>query len=77
MQALPLIIAAFQMAIKAAPTVIEIAVKTKEMISALFTAGLISKEKQDETHLHVDQWVACLNAGVPPPEFTVEADPEV
>jgi len=62
-------------AISAAPKVIEVVQKAKDFITALFTAGAISKERQDALHLAVDARAALAAAGIVDPAWTVEADP--
>lgn len=69
-------ISAIQLAIAAAPQVVDIVEKAKAFITSLFNAGLISKATQDAIHAHVDAYQAAALAGTPPPEFTVEADPQ-
>lgn len=60
----------------AAPQVAELAVKAKELISALFTAKVISKQQQDAMHLHVDSLAALHAAGIIPESWKVDPDPE-
>ncbi len=62
-------------AMAAAPKVIEIAQKGKELITALFTAGAISKEKQDAMHASIDARYAMHLAGIVPSYWQVEPDP--
>lgn len=66
----------FQAAIAAAPKVAALVVKAKEYIEALFTAGLISKEQQDQLHAHMDAAQAAALSGNTPPHWTVEPDPQ-
>lgn len=63
-------------ALSAAPKVAELYVKAKDMIAALFSAGLISKEKQDAQWAYVDAIKAMVDAGIVPPHWTQEPDPE-
>lgn len=69
------ILQAIYAAMSAAPTVIEIANKGKELISALFSAKAISKEVQDALHASIDARAALHAAGVVDPAWTVEPDP--
>ena len=73
---IPLIMQGIQAAIQAAPGVIAVVTKAKELITSLFTAGVITKEVQDALHQHVDAIAALVAAGVTPPAWQVEADPE-
>jgi hypothetical protein len=70
-----LIISGIQAAIAAAPQVKELAISAKNFIAGMFTAGLITKEVQDQAHAHVDAVCAAALAGQVPPAWTVEADP--
>lgn len=70
-----LVLQAIQAAITAAPGVINIIQKGKEMISSLFEAGLINKAQQDALHLEVDAIAAMVEAGITPPHWQVEPDP--
>jgi hypothetical protein len=70
------LISVVQMAISAAPTVEDIAVKAKAFVTSLFKAGVITKDQQDSVHAHVDAYAAALLAGTPPPEYLVEPDPQ-
>ena len=62
--------------LSSAPQAAELVVKAKEFITAMFTAGQISKEQQDALHLHVDSTVALAAAGIVPTWWQVEPDPE-
>ncbi len=70
-----LVIQGVEAAIAAAPQVIEVAQKGKELISALFSAKAITAEQQDKVHAHVDAIQAAVLAGQTPPAWQVEADP--
>ena len=72
---LALIIQGIEAAIAAAPKVIAVAEKGKELITSLFQAGAISIEQQHATHSHVDAIMNAALAGETPPAWTVEADP--
>ena len=70
-----MIIQGVQAAISAAPGVIEVATKAKELIQALFTAKLITKQQQDATFLYIDAHAAMVMAGITLPHWMVEPDP--
>lgn len=70
-----LIVQGIQAAISAAPSVVDIAIRAKDFIASLFRAGLITKERQDAVHAHVDAYQAALLSGQEPPHWQVEADP--
>lgn len=70
-----LIVQGIQAAIAAAPGVIAVVEKGKDLISALFTAGKITKEQQDALHARIDADAALAASGIVPPEFQVEPDP--
>lgn len=72
---LALIIQGIEAAIAAAPKVIAVAQKGKEMIAELFNAGAISIEQQHAVHSHVDAVMNAALAGETPIAWTVEADP--
>lgn len=63
-------------ALSAAPKVAELYVKAKDMVAALFAKDLISKEKQDAQWAYIDAIKAMVDAGIVPPHFQVEPDPE-
>ncbi len=71
-----IVLALIQAVLSAAPQVAELVLKAKELITALFTAKVISKEQQDAMHLHVDSLAALYAAGIVPPAWKVEPDPE-
>ncbi len=68
------IIEGIQLAIKAAPTVIAIVKAGKDLITALFTAKLISLEQQNVIHAHLESYAALWAVGIPS-HWTVEPDP--
>lgn len=74
--AILLFIQGLQALIAAAPKVAEIIGKAKDLITAMFTATLITKEQQDALHLHVDSLAALAAAGIILPHWQVEADPD-
>lgn len=64
-------------AISAAPQVMEIVQKGKELITALTGAGIITAEQQDTLHAHVDAELEKFKSGdTTPPAWLVEKDPE-
>lgn len=68
------IIQGIQMAIALAPKVVEIVTAGKNLITSLFSAGLITKEQQDAIHAHLDSYAALWAAGIPV-HWTIEPDP--
>jgi hypothetical protein len=72
---LPLILQGIQAAISAAPGVIDIVNKGKALISALFTAKVITKQMQDALHAHIDSIDAMVQAGIVPNSWQVQPDP--
>ena len=70
------VIQLIQAMLTAAPKVAELVKQGKDLISALFTNKLISKEEQDAMHAWVDGLAAMHAAGIVPPHWTVEPDPE-
>jgi hypothetical protein len=69
-----LIIQGIEAAIEAAPKVVEVVSKSKDLVTALFTAKLIPKETQDAIHLHIDARAALVAQGITPLHWTVEPD---
>lgn len=63
-------------AISAAPGVIALVQKAKDLISALFGANLITKAQQDALHARIDAHALMVNAGLIEPWWQVEPDPE-
>jgi hypothetical protein len=74
--AIGLIVQGIEAAVSAAPTVMAVAQKAKDFISALATAGLISKAQQDAIHAHVDVVQQMAQAGIIPSHWQVQADPK-
>lgn len=70
-----LIIQGIEAAIAAAPKLIAVAQKGKELITTLFEGGAMTVEQQNSTHAHIDAVQAAVLAGNVPPAWTVEADP--
>jgi len=70
-----IIIAGIQAAIAAAPGVIDIVAKAKDLITSLFTAKVIDKAQQDALHQHIDSIAALVASGIVPAHWTVEPDP--
>ena len=70
-----MILGGIQAIIMAAPKVVALVQKAKEMISAMFSAGLITKEIQDKLHAHIDEISRAAIAGEIPPAWQVEPDP--
>lgn len=70
-----LVIQGLNAAISAAPTIVAIVTKAKELVAALFTAGVITKEQQDALHMNIDARAALAAAGIIPPHWQVEPDP--
>lgn len=70
-----LIIQAILAGLAAAPQVIEAAAHARALITAMFTAKMITKEMQDALFKRVEADLALFAAGVPV-HWTVEPDPE-
>lgn len=70
-----LIISFIQLAIKAAPSVVEVYKQGRELIEHLFHTGLIDKATQDKLLGWANEHQRATLAGEVPPELTVEADP--
>ena len=60
----------------AAPQVAELYAKAKEFFTVLFTAGKITKQQQDAILLQIDAIKALVDAGITPPSWQVEPDPQ-
>lgn len=73
---LPLIMGGIQAAIQAAPGVIDVVNKAKALIASLFTAKLITKDVQDALFAQVDAIAALVSAGIVPPAWQVQPDPQ-
>lgn len=71
------ILSGIQLAVQAAPHIVELAVKGKEMFSALFAGGIITKEQQIALKARVDAISSAARAGQLPSSWDVEPDPEV
>lgn len=64
-------------AMNAAPQVIEVIDSAKNLIAALFKAGVINIEQQNSLHDYVDAHAALIASGVivPSSAWTVEPNP--
>lgn len=62
-------------ALAMAPKAIDLVKHSKDFITALFTAGLITKEQQDSSHAYVDVQAALVAAGIVPLSWQVRPDP--
>lgn len=71
-----LILSAITAAISAAPQTVSVVQAGKDMISALFSAGLIDKPLQDRLFAHVDAHAEAVSNGNIPPGWEVDPDPE-
>lgn len=69
------LISALQAAIAAAPKAIQLVEDTKNYITSLFKAGLITKEQQDAAHAYADAQAALFSAGIIPDSLKVDPDP--
>lgn len=67
-----LIIGYVNLAVKAAPAVKEVYEEGKNLIGALFSSGLITKDQQDKLMAWADAHQAAVLAGEVPPALTVE-----
>ena len=63
------------LAVAKSDQVAALAQSAKQFITALFTAGAISKEEQDATMAYVDAAVGLVKAGIIPPHWQVQPDP--
>lgn len=70
-----LIIQGIQAALTAAPQIEALAEEARKWLAALFEAGVITAEVQNQLDAHVTEVVKAVLEGNPPPEFTVEPDP--
>ena len=73
---LPQIIQGIQVAINAAPQVVEIVESAKNLINGFFAGKLITKEQQDALHAHIDSISAMAKSGIVPPAWQVRPDPQ-
>ena len=73
--ALPLILQGILAAVQAAPQIAEVIKAGKDLISALFTAKVITAEEQQALHDYVDAHAAATALGIVPPAWQVEPDP--
>ena len=71
-----IILQLIQAVLVAAPQAVELVAKAKDLITALFTAKVITKAQQDAMHLHIDALAALNAAGIIPPAWQVDPDPE-
>lgn len=71
-----LLIQGIEAAIAAAPKAMDVITKAKDFITAMFTAGAISKAQQDALHLRIDSMQALALAGVIPDHWQVQPDPQ-
>lgn len=69
------IMSAIQLAISAAPQVVKLYEQAKTFISALFSAGVITKADQDALHAHIDAIQKAVENGEVPPSWQIEKDP--
>lgn len=73
--ALLLLIQGIEAAIAAAPRVVELVAKAKDLVTALFTAKVITKDQQDALHARIDSQALMAAAGIIPAHWQVEPDP--
>jgi len=62
--------------LQAAPQISQAVNAVREFIASLYESGNIDFASQRKLQLHVDQVLSALADKQPPPQFTVEADPE-
>lgn len=74
MNTFALIVAGITAALNAAPAVTQLVEQTKGYISALFTAGVITAEQQNQLHAHCDAHMHATLRGEKPPELVVDPD---
>lgn len=72
---LTLIIQGITALLSAAPQIGDLVIKTKDLITSLFTSKMITKEQQDAIHAHIDAINAMRLAGIVQPQWQVEPDP--
>lgn len=70
------IVSVIQAIVKYAPDAAKAYTAVKGFIMSLFGAGVISKADQDKLFAYVDATLKAHEAGNPPPQWTVEPDPE-
>jgi hypothetical protein len=71
-----LIIQGIEAALAAAPGAIEVAMKAKALIEALFTAKAITKAQQDALFARVDSYCQMFAAGIVPDGWEVRPNPQ-
>lgn len=71
-----LIIQGVMAAVAAAPRAVALANSAREFVSQMFQEGLVSKEVQDATFQYCESISAAAKAGIIPPSFQVQPDPE-
>lgn len=69
-----LIVAGITAALNSAPAVTQLVLQTKDYITALFTAGVITAEQQNRLHAHCDAHMNATLRGEKPPELVVDPD---
>lgn len=70
------ILGVFQAAITAAPKILAIVEQAKAFFAGLFAKGVITKEQQIACAMQLDAHAAMVNAGIVPPPWQVEPDPD-
>lgn len=70
------ILAAFQGAISAAPQVLALVQQAKDFFAGLFSAKAITKAQQDALWAAIDAHAQMVKAGIVPPHWQVEPDPD-
>lgn len=68
------IVAGITAALNAAPAVTQLVQQTKDYITALFTAGVITAEQQNTLHAHCDAHMQATLRGEKPPELVIDPD---
>lgn len=69
-----LIVSGITAALNAAPAVTQLVGQTKDYISALFRAGVITAEQQNRLHAHCDAHMHATLRGEKPPELVIDPD---
>lgn len=69
------ILQGFELAMAAAPKVVELVKQAKKFFADLFSAGLITKAQQDAVFLRIEAHWAMVQAGIVPQHWQVEPDP--
>ena len=70
-----LVLSGIQAALAASPAVANLVIQAKDWITALFSAGVITRAQQDALHGVCDAHQAAVLAGQRPDALVVDPDP--